>query len=77
MPYVSLAAFKLDSKIPPDRLQTVKDHKAMMASLDALKKALGGKPAEASQAYAAAKAKTDAYLEGVELPKIGDAQYQP
>ena len=28
--FLLAVAFKLDSKIPPDKLQTVKDHKAMM-----------------------------------------------
>jgi hypothetical protein len=74
--YLLAVAFKIDSKIPPDKIAAVKDHKAMMASADKLKAAMNsGKPTEAAKAYAAATAALNVYLETVELPAIGDPRY--
>jgi len=71
--FLLAVAFKLDSKIPPDRLQTVKDYKVLMKDLDALKAAR--KPDAALAAYAKAKASMDVYLDGVQLPPLGDQRY--
>jgi len=75
--YLLAVAFKIDSKIPPDKLQTVKDFKKMIKDLDSLKGAMGGSADEANTSYAKAKASMDEYLVGVELPPLGDARYDP
>ena len=66
-------AFKIDTKIPPDKIQQVKDYKKLIKDLEALKAA--GKPDSAKAAYAKAKASMDVYLDGVELPPLGDQRY--
>ncbi len=74
--YLLAVAFKLDTKTPPDKLQTVKDYKVMMADLEPLKKALNGKKAEEAQrAFAKASASLGTYLAGVELPPLSDISY--
>jgi len=75
--YLLAVAFKIDSKIPPDKLQTVKDFKVMMKDLDGLKSAMGASADEAKRSYAKAKLSMDTYLEGVELPPLGDSRYSP
>jgi hypothetical protein len=71
--FLLAVAFKIDTKIPPDKIQQVKDHKKLMADLDALKSAK--KPEAAQTAYAKAKETMNVYLDGVELPPLGDARY--
>ena len=66
-------AFKIDTKIPPDKIQQVKDYKKLIKDLEALKAA--GKPDSAKAASAKAKASMDVYLDGVELPPLGDQRY--
>jgi len=74
--YLLAVAFKIDSKIPPDKIPAVKEYKKMMADVEALKKAMGGsKPSEASKAYAASTASLNVYLDAVDLPTLGDARY--
>ena len=70
--YLLAVAFKIDSKIPPDKIAAVKAWKAMMKDLDGMKSAKGDK-----FAAAATKASTsmNAWLEEVELPPLGDARY--
>ena len=70
--YLLAVAFKIDSKIPPDKIAAVKAWKAMMKDLDGMKAAKGDK-----FAAAATKASTsmNAWLEEVELPPLGDARY--
>ena len=75
--YLLAVAFKIDAKIPPDKLQTVKDWKKMIKSLENLKGAMAGKPDEAKKVYATAKASMDEWLVGVELPPTGDSRYVP
>lgn len=76
--YLLAVAFKLDSKIPPDKLQTVKNYKAAMSDQGELKKAMGAgkkKQEDASKVYAKAQLSLTTYLEGVELPPLGDLGY--
>lgn len=74
--YLLAVAFKIDGKIPPDKIPQVKLHKALMSDLEALKRASkGGKDAEAKTAFATASASLSAYLQGVELPPLGDSRY--
>ena len=70
--YLLAVAFKIDSKIPPDKIAAVKAWKAMMKDLDGMKSLKGDK-----FAAAATKASTsmNAWLEEVELPPLGDARY--
>lgn len=74
--YLLAVAFKIDSKIPPDKIQAVKEYKKMMKDVDALKQAMGGKPTEAAKAYAASKLTLCTYLDEVELPPLTDARYK-
>lgn len=75
--YLLAVAFKIDSKIPPDKLQTVKDYKALIKDMDKLKSAMNsGKVADAATAYKASRNTFNVYLEGVELPPLGDARYE-
>ena len=54
----------------PSMLRTV------MTDVEALKKAMGGgKPSEASKAYAASTESLNVYLDAVDLPALGDARY--
>ena len=71
--FLLAVAFKIDGRTPPDKVQTVKDWKKMMADLDKLKAA--SKPDQAKDAYAKAKVTMDVYLDSVELPLLGDARY--
>lgn len=71
--FLLAVAFKIDGRTPPDKVPAVKDWKKMMADLDKLKAA--SKPEQAKEAYAKAKATMDVYLDGVELPLLGDARY--
>ena len=74
--YLLAVAFKIDSKIPPDKIPAVKDFKAMMTVVEKLKGAMAsGKPTEAAKAYAVATAGVNTYLEAVELPALGDPRY--
>ena len=70
--YLLAVAFKIDSKIPPDKIQAVKDWKKMMGDVDKLK---GASAKEAPKAYATATASVNAYLDAVELPALGDKRY--
>jgi len=74
--YLLAVAFKIDSKIPPQKIQQCKDHAALLKSMDALNTASGKGVDEAKSAYARARGNMDAYLEGVELPLTGDASYK-
>ena len=74
--YLLAVAFKIDSKIPPDKIPAVKDYKSMMSGVESLKKAMGsGKADEAAKALTASRATVNAYLEAVELPPLGDPRY--
>ena len=74
--YLLAVAFKIDSKIPPDKIQQVKDYKKFMKDLDGLKSAMGkGKQSESATAFAAASNSLNVLLEGVELPPTGDVRY--
>jgi len=76
--YLLAVAFKIDSKIPPDKIQQVKVYKKMMKEFESLKSAMkSGKSDPALEAFAATTASFNVYLEGVELPPIGDARYSP
>ena len=71
--FLLAVAFKIDSKIPPDKIQQVKDFKVLLKDLEKLKGA--GKPTEAQGAYAAAKNSMGVFLEGVDLPPLGNERY--
>lgn len=74
--YLLAVAFKIDSKIPPDKIQQVKDYKKLMAEMEKLKEALGsGKSDKAAAAYEKVASLMNVYLEGVELPELGDERY--
>jgi len=75
--YLLAVAFKIDSKIPPDRIQQVKDYKVMMKDLTALGKSMSSGNLEAAKkAYEKASASIAVYLEGVELPELGSKEYE-
>ena len=73
--YLLAVAFKIDSKIPPDRIQQVKDWRKLMVEMDKLKESLSGKADKAAVAYDAASAAMNVWLDGVELPLMGDERY--
>ena len=73
--YLLAVAFKIDSKIPPDRIQQVKDWRKLMVEMDKLKESLSGKADKAAVAYDAASAAINVWLDGVELPLMGDERY--
>jgi len=74
--YLLAVAFKIDSKIPPDKIPAVKDYKKMMGGVEKLKAAVSsGKAADAAKAYAASTDSLNLYLDAVELPAIGDSRY--
>ena len=56
--FLLAVAFKIDTKIPPDKIPAVKDYKAMMKDLEGLKGVSVKKPEAAQAAYAKAKAST-------------------
>ena len=60
-------AFKIDTKIPPDKIPSVKDYKKMIKDIEALKEVNRKKPEAAQAAYAQAKTTMNGYLEAVEL----------
>ena len=72
--YLLSCAFKIDGKIPPDKIQQVKDYKKMMKDLTSLKSA--GKD-KVQAAYASASGSMNVWLEGVDLPPLGDKAYDP
>ena len=75
--YLLSVAFKIDTKIPPDKIQQVKDYKVAMKDLGALRSSMAsGAVDDAKTAYSKARASVEVYLEGVELPPLGDARYQ-
>ena len=75
--YLLAVAFKIDARVPPQKIQQKRDHDALIASIDKLKKAVGGSDKAAAQAqYADTLAKLDVYLKGVELPPTSHAAYQ-
>lgn len=75
--YLLSVAFKIDTKIPPDKIQQVKDYKVAMKDLGALRSSMAsGAVDDAKKAYSKARASVEVYLEGVELPPLGDARYQ-
>jgi len=74
--YLLAVAFKIDSKIPPQKIQQVRDHKVMLDAMTALGKACAKSPADAKTAYAAALSSLNIYLEGVELPLTGNERYK-
>ena len=55
-------AFKIDSKIPPDKIQQVKDHKLLMKDIGKLSEALGGKADKAAAAYEKASEAMNVYM---------------
>ena len=69
--YLLSVAFKIDGKIPPDKIQQVKDHKKLMKEVGSLKGAMKESPAKAQAAYASAKTSMDTWLESVDLPALG------
>lgn len=71
--YLLAVAFKIDSKIPPDKIQQVKDYKTLLKDMEKLKGA--GKESEAKAAYAKTQQSMAVFLEGVELPALGDSRY--
>jgi len=74
--YLLAVAFKIDSKIPPDKIQAVKLYRSMIADVEKLGKELaGGKADKAAKAYAAAKDSMNNYLDEVELPPLTDPRY--
>lgn len=74
--YLLAVAFKLDSKIPPDKIAAVKAWKAMMKDLAKLESGMGGgKASEASKAYAASTVTMEAFLAEVDLPGLSDERY--
>ncbi|KAL1498530.1 hypothetical protein AB1Y20_013851 [Prymnesium parvum] len=75
--YLLAVAFKIDAKVPPDKLETVKAFKKLMKDLEELKKGMDGKPADAEKAFGKASESLNLYLEGVELPLLDDSSYSP
>ena len=74
--YLLAVAFKIDSKIPPDKIPQVKDYKKFMKDLEKLKEAVGrGKVSDSQSAYASVKESLNVLLDGVELPPVGDQKY--
>lgn len=72
--YLLAVAFKIDARIPPQKIQQKRDHDALIKSLDDLRSAVDKKDAKlASTAYATALAKLETYLDGVELPPTSDS----
>lgn len=68
--------YRIDGKIPPERIPQARAHKKLIKDLDELKRSLGRKE-DAKKAYAVAQASMSEYLDGVELPPLGDERYQP
>ena len=75
--YLLSVAFKIDGKIPPDKIQQVKDHKAMMKDMGKLKDATKESAAKAQTALASATTSLNVWLDGVDLPPVGDKAYDP
>lgn len=74
--YLLAVAFKIDSKIPPDKIVAVKLYKKMMTDVEKLGKEMSsGKADRSAKAYAVAKVSMEAYLEEVELPELSDPRY--
>jgi len=74
--YLLSVAFKIDSKIPPDKIQQVKDFKTLLKDVEKLRTAVsGGKKTEMANSLDKTKTSLNVWLEGVELPKLGDARY--
>lgn len=66
--YLLSVAFKIDSKIPPDKIQQVKDWKAVQANVETLQKSMSaGKAAEARGAFDKTRASVEVWLAGVDL----------
>jgi len=75
--YLLAVAFKIDGRIPPDKIQQKRDHDALMIALGKLQKATSKRDAPGSQsAFADVREKLDVYLKGVELPESSDKMYQ-
>lgn len=75
--YLLSCAFKIDGKIPPDKIAQVKDFKKLIKDLGSLKSAMKESPAKAQAAYANAATSMDVWLEGVDLPPVASAVYDP
>ena len=75
--YLLSVAFKIDGKIPPERIQQAKDHKKLMKDMKSLASASKEGASKAASAYETASASMDVWLEGVELPALGDKAYDP
>lgn len=74
--YLLSVAFKIDSKIPPDKIQQVKDFKVLLKDMEKVKSAAaGGKQAEVSTALEKSKTSMNVWLEGVELPPLESERY--
>jgi hypothetical protein len=67
--YLLSVAFKIDGRIPPQKIKQKRDHDALIAALIKLQKQVGGSDAAAAKAqYAEALALLEVWLKGVELP---------
>ena len=75
--YLLSVAFKIDGKIPPDRIQQVKDFKKLAKDMGSLKGAMKESASKAQAAYASARGSMDVWLEGVDLPLLGDKSWDP
>ena len=75
--YLLSVAFKIDGKIPPDKIQQVKDHKKLVKAMSSLKGACKESPTKAQAAYASASESMNVWLEGVDLPLVGTKAYDP
>jgi len=75
--YLLSVAFKIDGKIPPDKIQQVKDFKALTKSMKGLSSATKESPSKAQAAYASASTSMNVWLEGVDLPPVGAKSYDP
>jgi hypothetical protein len=71
--YELAVAFKMDGKAPPEKVQTVKTHRKLMAELSKLKGVK--KPADAAKPIKSSRTAMAAYLEAVQLPPLGDGRY--
>jgi hypothetical protein len=75
--YLLAVAFKIDARVPPQKIKQKRDHDALIASLKMLQKSVAGSDAAAAKAqYASTLDALNEYLEGVELPLAKDSSYQ-
>jgi hypothetical protein len=75
--YLLAVAFKIDARIPPDKIPNKRLHDALMASIGKLRKTVNGSSeAAAKDQYTETLSQLEKYLAGVELPPSSDAAYQ-